>query len=299
MPPAPAPARPPVLVHEEQEWPLADGEHVIGRGEEADIRLPARGLSRRHARVTVRHGRATIEDLASKNGTFCGDVPVVGPTPLRDGDVIHLGRRIRLVFQQHGADGTETETPGAIGAALAMSHAVSRPEFRRSGELWTAAFEGQAVRLVEVKGFADLARLLARPGVEVHCLELADRPAESAPADVLLDERARREIRARAAELQHEIDDADAAHDLGRAERARVELDRLVDTLTGAIGLRGRARGLGSPAERARTAVTWRIRSAIKKVTAAHPRLGRHLDNAVRTGHFCVYQPETPITWIL
>lgn len=291
MTPAPAPARPPVLVHDGQEWPLADGEHVIGRGDEADVRLAARGLSRRHARVVVRHGRATLEDLASKNGTVCGDAPVTGPVPLRDGDVIQLGRRVRLVFQQHGADGTETETPGAIGAA--------RAAFRKDGELWTAAFEGQTARLVEVKGFADLARLLARPGVEVHCLELADRPAESSPGDVVLDERARREIRARAAELQHEIDDADAAHDLARAEHARVELDRLVDTLTGALGLRGRARGLGSPAERARSAVTWRIRSAMKKVAAAHPRLGRHLDNAVRTGHFCVYQPETAIDWIL
>ena len=291
MTPAPALGRPPILVHDGQEWPLPDGEHVIGRGDEADVRLTARGLSRRHARVSVRHGRATIEDLASKNGTFCGDAPVTGPTPLRDGDVIHLGRRVRLVFQQHGPDGTETDTPGAIGAARAV--------FRKDGELWTAAFEGRTARLVEVKGYADLARLLARPGVEVHCLELADRPAESAPGDVVLDERARREIRARAVELQHEIDEADASHDLGRAERARVELDRLVETLTGAMGLRGRTRGLGSPAERARSAVTWRIRSAIKKVTAAHPRLGRHLDNAVRTGHFCVYQPETTIAWIL
>jgi hypothetical protein len=45
--------------------------------------------------------------------------------------------------------------------------------------------------------------------------------------------------------------------------------------------------------------VTWRIRSAIKKVASAHPRLGRHLDNAVRTGHFCVYQPEAVIGWLL
>ena len=176
---------------------------------------------------------------------------------------------------------------------------AARAVFRRDGELWTAAFEGQTVRLVEVKGFADLARLLAQPGVEVHCLELADRPAEASPGDVVLDDRARREIRARAVELQREIDDADAAHDLGRAERAREELDQLVDSLAGAIGLRGRARGLGSPAERARSAVTWRIRSAIKKVAAAHPRLGRHLDNAVRTGHFCVYQPEAAIDWLL
>jgi hypothetical protein len=293
MTPAPAPV-PPVVVHDGREWPLADGEHVIGRGDDVAISIAARGLSRRHARIVVRHGRATLEDLESKNGTFCGDEAVTAPRVLRDGDVIHLGRRVRLVFHQRGHDGTETETPGSIGAGP-----TARAVFRRDGELWTAAFEGQTVRLVDVKGFADLSRLLARPGVEVHCLELADRPAEPSPGDVVLDDRARREIRARAVDLQREIDDADAAHDLGRAERAREELDRLVDSLTGAIGLRGRPRGLGSPAERARSAVTWRLRSAIKKVAAVHPRLGRHLDNAVRTGHFCVYQPEAAIDWLL
>ncbi len=293
MTPAPAPV-PPVVVHEEREWPLADGEHVIGRGDDVAIGIAARGLSRRHARIVVRQGRATLEDLESKNGTFCGDEAVTAPRVLRDGDVIHLGKRVRLVFYQHGQDGTETETPGTVGARSA-----ARAVFRREGDLWTAAFEGQTVRLVDVKGFADLARLLARPGLEVHCLELADRPAEAAPGDIVLDDRARREIRARAVELQREIDDADAAHDLGRAERAREELDRLVDSLAAAIGLRGRPRALGSPAERARSAVTWRIRSAIKKVAAAHPRLGRHLDNAVRTGHFCVYQPEAAIDWLL
>jgi hypothetical protein len=50
-------------------------------------------------------------------------------------------------------------------------------------------------------------------------------------------------------------------------------------------------------AERARSAVPWRIRSAIQKIANAHPRLGRHLDNAVRTGPFRVYEPETPIRW--
>jgi hypothetical protein len=43
--------------------------------------------------------------------------------------------------------------------------------------------------------------------------------------------------------------------------------------------------------------VTWRIRSAIRKITAAHPRRGRHLDNAVRTGYFCTDQPEQPVAW--
>jgi hypothetical protein len=286
-----APERPPVLVHEGRTWLLVDGEHVMGRGDEAAVRLAAPGLSRRHARVIVRQGRATLEDLQSKNGTFCNDEPVTSPRALRAGDVIQLGRRVRIEFREQGVDRTETETPGSIGALRAV--------FRKDGELWTLAFEGQLARLVEVKGFADLAKLLARPGVEVHCLELADRASEASSGDVVLDDRARREIRARAADLQHEIDQADAAHDLARSERAREELDQLVETLTGAVGLRGRPRRLGSSAERARSAVTWRIRSAIRKIAAAHPRLGRHLDNAVRTGHFCVYQPEQPVAWYL
>lgn len=285
----PGPERPPALVHDGQSWLLLEGEHVIGRGDEAAVRLTAPGLSRRHARVIVRQGRATLEDLQSKNGTFCNDEPVTSPRVLHDGDAIQLGRRVRIEFREHGADATETETPGSLGALRAV--------FRKDGELWTLAFEGQVARLVEVKGFGDLAKLLARPGVELHCLELAERAVEAAPGDVILDERARRDIRERAAELQRAIDEAEAAHDLARAERAREELDQLIEALTGAVGLRGRPRRLGSAAERARSAVTWRIRSAIRKIAAAHPRLGRHLDNAVRTGHFCAYQPEQPVAW--
>jgi hypothetical protein len=159
------------------------------------------------------------------------------------------------------------------------------------------AFGGEAVRLSEVKGFHDLAVLLARPGEDFHCLELAGRSGESAGADPLLDERARRELRARVRALEEEIAESDAGHDLGRGERARAELDQLVSALEGALGLGGRSRRLGSAAERARSAVTWRIRSAVRKIAAAHPALGRHLENAVRTGTTCVYQPDKRLDW--
>ena len=149
------------------------------------------------------------------------------------------------------------------------------------------------------RAFSISSQLLARPGVELHCLELADRPAETGGDAPVLDDRARRELKARVRELQQEIDEADAAYDLGRAERAREELDRIVEHLSGALGLGGRARPLGSAAERARSAVTWRIRNAIRKIASAHARLGRHLENSVRTGTFCVYEPETATDWTL
>ena len=177
-------------------------------------------------------------------------------------------------------------------------HLVSAT-FARSGSLWVMAFDGLSVQLTHQKGFVDLVQLLARPGTEMHCLELTDRPAETGGEVPVLDERARRELKARVRELQQELDAAEAAGDAATAERAREELDQIVEHLAGAMGLGGRARQLGSPAERARSAVTWRIRSAIRKIAAAHPRLGRHLENSVRTGTFCVYSPEHAVEWVL
>ena len=80
-------------------------------------------------------------------------------------------------------------------------------------------------------------QLLGRPDTEVHCLELADRPAETAGDVPVLDDRARRELAARVRELQRDIDEADAAHDIGRSTRAREELDQLVEHLSGALGM--------------------------------------------------------------
>jgi len=169
--------------------------------------------------------------------------------------------------------------------------------FRREGGVWSLAYEGQGAQLVELKGFHDIARLLRSPDEPVHCLELAGVPPTGESRHEVLDAQARREYRRRIEELQGELDRAEADNDPARAESVRVELDSLVDELAKAAGLGGRSRAMASDAERARSATTWRIRSAIKKVRAAHPRLGQHLENSIRTGAFCVYSPETPTHW--
>ena len=70
---------------------LEEGEHVIGRDPDVEIFLNSAGVSRRHARIGISPGRATIEDLGSKNGTFVGDERVEGSRSLADGDVIAVG----------------------------------------------------------------------------------------------------------------------------------------------------------------------------------------------------------------
>jgi pSer/pThr/pTyr-binding forkhead associated (FHA) protein len=57
----------------------------------------------------VRGGRATLQDLGSRNGTSVGEERVLIPRPLRDGDVITLGRRTLVVFRQDDRDATESD----------------------------------------------------------------------------------------------------------------------------------------------------------------------------------------------
>jgi hypothetical protein len=68
------------------------------------------------------------------------------------------------------------------------------------------------------------------------------------------------------------------------------ERERLLDEVRRATRPGGAARPLSAGnAERARKAVTARIRDAIRRIETVLPELGRHLDRAVRTGHLCRY----------
>ncbi|HJY60168.1 MAG TPA: hypothetical protein VJ418_27625 [Streptosporangiaceae bacterium] len=173
--------------------------------------------------------------------------------------------------------------------------------FRREGEVWTIGYDGRQVRLRDSKGLHDLHALLTRPGTAVAALDLASATPDRVPAmpdtGEVIDAQARSAYRQRLRELEEAAAEADAAADIGRSARVAAERDALVEALTQAYGLGGRVRRPGSDAERARTAVTARIKDAIRRIGEAHPDLGRHLARSVRTGTFCVYEPDQPTIW--
>ena len=80
---------------------LTTGRNVIGRGTEADIRLPDTGVSRKHVDVVLDGGTAMVEDLGSTNGTLVNGRRV-SRHALSDGDVIRIGHSV-LVYRQDGA----------------------------------------------------------------------------------------------------------------------------------------------------------------------------------------------------
>ncbi|TWS22791.1 DUF2662 domain-containing protein [Tsukamurella sputi] len=69
---------------------LREGNNVIGRGQDAQFRLPDTGVSRRHVEIRWDGYAAVLNDLGSTNGTSVNDVPVSN-WELADGDRIRVG----------------------------------------------------------------------------------------------------------------------------------------------------------------------------------------------------------------
>src|SRR5262249_47385510 len=115
--------------------------------------------------------------------------------------------------------------------------------------------------------------------------------ATGAPADDVLDSRARAAYRQRLADLDADLAEAEEWNDTERASRLRAEKDFLVRELAAATGLGGRPRQLGSDSERARLHVTPAITTAVGRIPQPAPDAAAHFDGAVRTGTRCSYTP--------
>ncbi|AZG47057.1 DUF3662 and FHA domain-containing protein [Gordonia insulae] len=78
---------------------LRDGSNIIGRGQDAQFRLPDTGVSRRHVEIRWDGTTAMLTDLNSTNGTTVNDLQV-SSWELADGDRIRVGHSdITVRFQ--------------------------------------------------------------------------------------------------------------------------------------------------------------------------------------------------------
>jgi hypothetical protein len=130
--------------------------------------------------------------------------------------------------------------PEPAAVALAKRAAV----LRRIGDVWTIEHARHTLHLSDGRGVRLLALLLARPGEEMHSLQL-------------------------------------------------------VAAIDGGIGVAG---GESEPhAERARVNVTRAIRATLKRIAGYDAALGHALDRTVRTGTFCVYEPDPQqsLSWLV
>lgn len=97
--------------------PLTEGDHVVGRGADCDLRLEEPSVSRRHARLRVAGEAAEVEDLGSSNGTLLDGRRLDGAEPLQAGQRLSLGNLHLTV-----ARADERPTGSAAGRYLDQTH---------------------------------------------------------------------------------------------------------------------------------------------------------------------------------
>jgi len=99
---------PTLIMQEGQEdgrvWLVEKEKVIIGRGEDCDVVLRERQVSRRHAQIRRLDSQYVLEDLRSRNGTYLNGREVTEPCILQDGDEIQIALCVRLSFV--GAEAT-------------------------------------------------------------------------------------------------------------------------------------------------------------------------------------------------
>jgi hypothetical protein len=210
----------------------------------------------------------------------------------------------------------ELGTDARRGATVTEPAAPAAASLRREGDVWAFHYQGRDVRIRDSKGMRCLALLLSSPGVEMHALQLAAPAAPAAApgasaaaaaelavgdrdAGALLDPAAKAAYGERLEDLRAEVEEAERFNDPERAAHAREEMEFLATELAAATGLGGRDRRAASNAERARVSVTKAIRTAIKRVEEHDRVVARELQATVRTGTFCIFEPDPrrPVEW--
>ncbi len=123
----------PILTIEEGEHAgqrvVIQGENfIIGRGEECDLVLNERQISRQHVRIWRGEQGYFVEDLGSKNGTWVNQEPLKHNHPrlLADGDRIQLAMTVRLAFTESDATVELSLEAGRLQSRLTLDRDARR-----------------------------------------------------------------------------------------------------------------------------------------------------------------------------
>ncbi|OLP54656.1 hypothetical protein BJF92_08870 [Rhizobium rhizosphaerae] len=205
---------------------------------------------------------------------------------------------------QAAAEALQDMAAAAMAAAVLERLSAPSPVngiFKRQGSIWVVGLQDNTVMLPESRGLRQLWHLLQQPGQEISAGELAvaadGQCREVISGDAVLDPKAVAQYRKRLRLLDQALAlDSETLDDERRAA-VRREHAFVSQELARSTGLDGRVRRTSSFAERMRVNVTRTLRAAIAEIETAHPALGQHLADSVRTGNFCSYQPSARMCW--
>ncbi len=242
-------------------------------------------------------------DVGHLHGTMPLNLLAIARVAARQGDLATASTLLReaLPIAHQIRDEATAEQIATLLERTSRVEPTESATLRPEGGVWHVAFGGTSVHVPDMKGLWHLRELVSRPRAPVLALSLIAAPTEDpvpiGDAGPMLDREALRQYRRRLAELDEELDDAEARHDVARHAKRSAEREALLKELARATGLGGKPRRTGSPTEKARLNVTRTIRHAITQLSPLLPELAAHLDESVATGVSCCYEPRTNIAW--
>lgn len=140
---------------------------ILGRAEDADVRLPERAISEHHARLFNDRGQWVVEDAGGGHDTFVNDLRI-GEYALRDGDRIRIGRSILKLISGPDSDKRCQDELFRVSTHDALTSVGSRVAFREAlaRETGRARRYGRPLSLLrlDVDGFSALNQKLGDAG---------------------------------------------------------------------------------------------------------------------------------------
>lgn len=76
-----------------KKYTLDQRQILVGRGDQVQISLDEKTVSRNHAEFYRKNNQTMVKDLRSKNGIYVNDIKVIGSS-LKDGDLIRIGTTV-------------------------------------------------------------------------------------------------------------------------------------------------------------------------------------------------------------
>jgi hypothetical protein len=194
-------------------------------------------------------------------------------------------------------------------------------QFRRNKTgTWDFKFNHQAYpSMPESKGFLLIQHLLQNPNKPISVQELnsiANESTLSTPidegtllendifikgsfdGDLCIDREAVQQYKQKILELDDLIEDADARNDIEAKEIFKEQREQISNEFMKNTDWRGKTKREGSGSRKISQSVAKNIKNAIGKISVQCPELGKYLEDYIRTGLSCKYEPIQILAWI-
>lgn len=227
-----------------------------------------------------------------------------------------LSKNIELIKPLVHDFASKTESRHERGE-LIVPYDIEQYIFRKDGEYRTICFKAKPFSRRDSVGLEHIAALLSNPGrpfsardlqglrtrrnVELPGVDSVEDEAVSLPADDLgdaVDTLSEEALKRSRDSLTKQIEEAERAGNISKAEEARDELTWVKKSLRDCKTPQGKKRKLSPARKRAQDAVKTAIKRELLKLTEANPQLGQHLTASIRMRETFCYAPEMEVSWV-